>query len=88
MRPFSHPNYEKNEQRCGDLEPCAICGKGVKETAKTLWVLVMGGGGVFAPADQEDPEDPGYMGFFPLGPACARKHRRFFAELGYREEGS
>jgi hypothetical protein len=60
----------------GDGEPCALCGRRIsKEGAETGWWVEMGGGSdLFFHRDaQPDINDPGYMGFFPLGPECAKK---------------
>ena len=57
----------------GSLEHCACCGKPLK--GKRRWVEVIdGGASVAAPGLNPDPNDPGYMAFYPVGLSCARKH--------------
>lgn len=57
----------------GSMEHCACCGR--KLTGKPLWVEVIdGGGSIAAPGLGPDTTDGGYMGFFPVGRSCARKH--------------
>lgn len=74
--PFSHPNYRANMDRCGAFEPCVLCGKGVKNTDAPR-ARVTGGGNAFAAADEAASDDlgPGDMGWFPVGPDCAKKLR-------------
>jgi len=57
----------------GSTEHCACCGR--KLTSEPLFVEVIDGGRqVAAPGLNTDESDPGYMGFFPVGRACARRH--------------
>ena len=57
----------------GPIEHCAACGR--KLTGKRRWIEVIEGGSmVAAPGLGPNTADPGYMGFFPVGPECARKH--------------
>ena len=61
----------------GSMEHCACCGR--KLTGKPQYVEVIAGGGqVAAPGLDPDQSDPGYMGFFPVGASCAKKHFRGF----------
>lgn len=61
----------------GSMEHCAACGR--KITGKRRMVEVIDGGcSVAAPGLGPDTNDAGYMGFFPVGPECARKHFRGF----------
>lgn len=54
-------------------ERCACCSKVI--TGKPYWVEVINGGAdVAAPGLGPDTEDGGYMGFYPVGVSCARKH--------------
>jgi len=72
-RPFSGPRYQENERKCGGKQdPCAFCGKAV--TSPDTLVEVLEGGGRFALKDEQtDEQDPGHMGFFPVGPTCAAR---------------
>ena len=82
--PFSGPNYRKNSDKCGEFEPCAICGKAVKDRHAHM-VNVADGGGIFvseAEAEQLRVEgDAGLMNGFPIGPECWRKHKAAFLAL-------
>lgn len=74
--PFSGGRYHANASKAGDLCPCAICGRGVKDTAKAASATVIGGGDTWGD-DQSDTSDPGYMGGYLVGPDC---HRRFLVK--------
>jgi len=83
MRPFDHKNYHRNEDRItGDDSPCVVCGKGVKDRPGVLWVCVVDGGATYGVAGTSEG-DAGYMGYFPVGPTCTKKHRVFWRGLGY-----
>lgn len=57
----------------GSQEHCSCCGR--KLTGDPLFVEVIdGGASVAVPGLGPDESDPGYMGFFPVGKSCARKH--------------
>lgn len=61
----------------GSMLHCACCGKAIK--GKAVYVEVIDGGfSVAAPGLGPDTNDAGYMGFFPVGPGCAKKHFRGF----------
>lgn len=69
-----------SDNNTGSMEHCACCGR--KLTAVPLYVEVINGGShVAAPGSGTDTNDPGYMGFFPVGRSCARKYFR-----GYTHE--
>lgn len=52
---------------------CACCNR--KITGKHRWVEVIDGGrSVASPGLGADQNDAGYMGSFPVGNHCARKH--------------
>lgn len=66
---------DANEERANraGLEPCATCGRGVREG----WfvVVVDGGAALLHPDHWDDPAaeaDPGYMGGWILGPECGK----------------
>ena len=78
MKPFSHPKYSENQDRCGDYLPCVVCGKPVKSPDAPA-VRVLDGGDRFATEVEaaQDAADPaGDMGCFPVGPDCAQKLRK------------
>lgn len=61
---------DKNQ---GSMEHCACCGR--KLLSNHVWVEVIdGGSSVAAPGLNPDTNDPGYMGFFPVGIACGKKN--------------
>jgi len=61
----------------GSTEHCACCGR--RLTGRPVYVEVIDGGGqVAAPGLDPDQADAGYMGFFPIGRSCAKKHFRGF----------
>ena len=65
----------------GSMEHCACCGR--KLTSKPMFVEVINGGSdVAAPGLGPDTNDSGYMGYFPVGRTCARKHFPGFAFEG------
>lgn len=72
--PFSGANYGKNSGKCrGDESPCAICGKPVKDASAKHFATVIGGGSAWGD-ENSDANDPGYMGGWPVGTDCHRKH--------------
>lgn len=75
VRPFSGANYHDNADHHPEgTEPCAICGKPVKEPFKHQAVVVDGGG---AWGDENsDAEDSGFMGWWPVGTDCHRRYRQ------------
>lgn len=69
------------DHHTGSMEHCACCGR--KLTGKPMLVEVIdGGSSVAAPGLGPDTNDPGYMGYFPVGRTCARKHFPGFAIEG------
>lgn len=79
-QPFSGKNYGENSRHIKTGEtPCAICGKGIKENnPNVIWIIVIDGGSSWGTYDS-DENAPGYMGGFPIGSDCWKKHK---AELG------
>ncbi len=77
IKPFSGPNFEKNEKRVKDGQTgCAYCGKpcvNAKDTEHAVHVIE--GGAAFATKEQHegDAELSGDMGEFPVGSSCAKK---------------
>lgn len=61
----------------GSIEHCAACGRRLRGEPQLVEV-VCGGSYVVAPGSDVDVNDPGYMGFFAVGPECAKKHFRGF----------
>jgi len=57
----------------GSMEHCAACGRRLRGKRRMVEVID-GGDSVAAPGLGPDTTDAGYMGFFPVGPECARKH--------------
>ena len=73
-QPFRGPRYAENEERVStDETACAICGRGIKRSEERWYAEVVDGGSRFARVDEHaDPNSPGYMGCFPVGPSCAK----------------
>lgn len=76
--PFSGKNKVANEAKIKDGQvPCAICGKGVNEPWPHTAVVV-GGGDWARTMDEANDKVPemsaGYMGAWPVGNECHRKH--------------
>jgi hypothetical protein len=61
----------------GSMEHCVCCGKKLRGKRRMVEVID-GGRSVAAPGLGPDTTDSGYMGFYPVGPECARKHFRGF----------
>jgi len=75
-----HRNYDR--MTTDHVEPCCLCGKGL--TAKSLseawWIHLVDGGDSLAPVSEPDSDDPGELGWHPIGPDCARS-----IPLAYRQ---
>lgn len=74
VEPFSGKHYHKNSvfSDAGTL-PCAICGKPIGTDAAKFCAVVIDGGARWGD-EHSDEKDAGYMGLFPIGTDCARKH--------------
>ena len=60
----------------GGYEPCFLCGRYMTHKGLlTGWqICVVAGGSDLCRADAHwDTDDPGYMGWFGVGPECAKK---------------
>lgn len=75
VRPFSGADYTRNAERAygAGLTPCGICGKGVQDTSKATMAVVIDGGATWGD-DRSEASDPGYMGCWPIGSDCHRRH--------------
>lgn len=74
VAPFSGARYTENAARCDvDELPCAICGKPVRHGASPHAAIVVNGG-VDWGDEHSDPDDAGFMGSWPVGRDCHRKH--------------
>jgi hypothetical protein len=71
MKPFRGPNFHLNVERAGKYEPCAYCGKAIKNKDAALYVEVLVNG-EFA---QDAPGSAESQGGYPLGPDCAKRFR-------------
>jgi hypothetical protein len=71
-----------NKEADGSMEHCAACGKKLRGKRRMVEVI-NGGCSVAAPGLGPDTTDAGYMGFYPVGPECARKHFRGFTHDCY-----
>lgn len=68
--------YSRNADRAGDLEPCCVCGKGIKQQ-KTQYIRTYYGGVAVSEAEagelrQTDPN--GDTGWYAIGADCLRQH--------------
>lgn len=84
-KPFSHPDYHKNQGKCGQHLPCVLCGKAILRNS-SIHARVLDGGARFATEEEAKSvaEYSGDMGWYPVGPECARKLRSagvFLAEM-------
>lgn len=68
--PFSGKNYARNSAKAGN-DACAICGRFVKDA--NHFAVVTDGGASWGD-EGSDSGDPGYMGSWPVGNDCHRKH--------------
>jgi hypothetical protein len=71
MKPFGGPNFRYNQERVGKYDPCAYCGKAIKNKDTAVYVEVLVNG-EFA---QDAPGSAESQGAFPLGPNCARRFK-------------
>lgn len=73
VTPFSGKGHSENQKRSFhlNLDPCVICGRPVRHPK--YWLVVVDGGSAFGDTNS-DPNDPGYMGGFPIGPDCLAQH--------------
>jgi hypothetical protein len=73
--PFTGPRYHENDQKNRSNDAgCAICGKVVVKPYKHTATVVGGGDWALTQAEVDDVNDPGYMGLWPIGPACHKKY--------------
>lgn len=75
-------DYSKNAAKCGEYEPCLICGKPIKQIAK--YVRVHDGGASIvtdeeAEARNAEGRDCADFGVQLIGPECVRQHREALA---------
>jgi hypothetical protein len=72
--PFSGKGWHGNHS---DEPMCGICGRVVKggtfDDGWTLWGVVVNGGASWGD-ERSDESDPGYMGWFPIGRDCHKRH--------------
>lgn len=82
-RPFSGPDYRKNQSACsGSEQPCAFCGKPIKDApGSNPMVRVLSGGARFATTAKEflraSEHDAGDMLCFGVCNGCAKNLREF-----------
>ena len=70
-------DYVQNEHRTGanrdGYEPCCVCGRAVaRSNPRAFDVMVTDGGNVMT--TEEDPDNPGWLGCWPVGADCAGKY--------------
>lgn len=69
-------DYDKNANRArGEDYPCVVCGRAVKYGSRTGVGVHLGNGGSHLLLPSEvDPAASDYLGVYPLGGDCLRKH--------------
>jgi len=73
ITPFG-PEYDKNEskRRNATLEnTCVCCGRRAGGP-KGWWALVVDGGAKFGDPSKENEDEPGFMGYYPIGSTCKK----------------
>jgi hypothetical protein len=65
-----YANEGRADQR--GLEPCYVCGRGIKEGSGWRVEIVDGGGSAAMPGTA-DVNDPGYCGTYPIGSECGKR---------------
>ena len=55
-------------------QECVCCGRGVEINAKTVWAHVVDGGATYG--GEKETDDPGDMGWFPVGIVCVKRLRK------------
>jgi len=77
LRTMRLPRSEKRHEGYpeGDLQPCAVCGRTIRNEARAVWVHIVDGGGVILHRDDEAAyaSDGGDLGLYPVGPECAKR---------------
>ena len=76
------PDYSKNARKCGEYEPCLICGRPIKQIAR--YINLHEGGATIVTDDEREAlnaagRENADMGVAPIGPDCARQHRAVLA---------
>lgn len=73
-KPFG-PKYQERTQNGSNGDECAVCGRPTsrknRTNGRTVFVRVVDGGSRFAHPD-EDVDERGDMGYFPVGSECAK----------------
>jgi hypothetical protein len=69
-------DYGKNAAKArGEDYPCVVCGRAVKYGSSTGHVVHLGnGGGYLLLPTEVDPAASDYLGLYPLGGNCLKKH--------------
>jgi hypothetical protein len=75
-------DYGKHAARCGEYEPCLICGRPIKQIAK--YVRVHEGGATIVTDEEADAlnaagRESADFGVQLIGPECVREHRAALA---------
>ena len=88
--PFNDKLIERNEKLygCNDCSHCIICNKPVDTDAKrTLWVRIVHGGCYIGTEAEGEAEPAADLGYYPIGPDCARRHPELAQYIDRREWG-
>lgn len=54
-------------------DACIRCGRPIKNPEEAWMIELVFGGDVACLPGQGDPDHPGYMGWHPIGPECAKR---------------
>lgn len=69
--PWSGPDYRCNADKCGDKEPCVLCGRKITSPRPAMIRVVndqFASISVYATPDDVD------MGCYPIGASCLKRH--------------
>lgn len=78
MKPWSGPDFRRNADRAGKHDPCAYCGKAIKNKSRAIMVEVCPCGKFIVDGDHSKcgPSQGGFL----LGPNCAKRFKAERAE--------
>lgn len=68
------PKHNANMDRAGELEPCIVCGKGIKNLDKAKWINTVFGSEAIMPHEEAQFKPGELSGSFPIGLDCLRRH--------------
>lgn len=82
IKPWSGPKFNENSKKCrGGHQPCAICGKPIKDNKKAVMVFICCDDFQPDSVEPDHREHGNNMGSYPVGPDCARVLRKDRPEI-------